>query len=219
MFHCALGRLPKRALAAAATISPLLIGAAGCASWGFGGSSSGSGSIETASVASDPAGVLMPDIKCAIYRQRSGGTATIIVSDLTAEQLANGEFVGPCQIVCIDLLWSPKAGRTPMDSSATNCTIRHIVFTGQGVEMGVYGGGGYLKPTTKVGRSTFKGSITSSALKMTQATPGFADLLGACELLGSFSAAENREMLSACAVSINSEVSRRLDRLCLVVSD
>ncbi|MBL1217312.1 MAG: hypothetical protein D8M59_07425 [Planctomycetes bacterium] len=208
-----------RALAGLVVVCLLTTLTAGCASLGFGGSSAGSGDIETQSITSDPAGMLGPDVRCAVYRHRSGGTATIILSDLTPQQLAGGAFSEPCQVVCIDLLWDPKAGRTPMDSSATNCTIRHIVLNGEQTEIGVYGGAGFLKPSSKLGHDSFKGSVSSSTMKLMQSTPGFADRLGSCSLTGSFQANQDPELLAAAAIALNSEVSRRLDRLCLVVSD
>jgi len=187
----------------------LLCAAGGC---GVFGASTG-GQIDVVSLADAPAR-LAGDLKTAIYRHRDTNTATILFSDLSLDDLKQGRF-SDGRIICIDMHWRPKAGATPMDRTATNCTVRQVIFAGGA--MGIYDGAGFLAPSSGAGKSTLSGSITGATLRLTRSTDAFADRLGAAELSGSFTARRDDAAISQIAVRINTEATRRLGTLFYVV--
>lgn len=156
----------------------------------------------------------------AIYRNRDLNAATVILSDLSQDQLMRGEFSAG-QVVCIQMFWQPKAGLTPVDATATNCTIRDVIVVEDGV-LGVYAGAGFLVPQGKLGDATFAGSIRSSTLTLDedQVSAGFQDRLGGiARLQGSFSARLDPEAVDAITLNLNGQVSAALGRMAFVVDD
>jgi hypothetical protein len=95
------------------------------------------------------------------------------------------------QIVHVDLLWQPLAGRTPMEDTAVNASIRYIIVVNH--EVGVYGGAGFAVPHGKIGRRSLGVSIQQASLKLMESTPGFVDVLGTAELRGHFKARLDNE--------------------------
>jgi hypothetical protein len=73
-------------------------------------------------------------------------------------------------------------------------TVRHFVLAGpRGPEgklpaVGIYGGGGFLLPDDTPGARLFSGDLFDATLKLTHATPGFVDKLGAARMSGEFEA-------------------------------
>jgi hypothetical protein len=92
----------------------------------------------------------------------------------------------PTQAVHIKMQWAPRAGRTPIDPSATNATIRYVIFTGEGA--GVYSGAGFLFAKDYPGDDTFTGELTSSALRLYDHSESFHDRLGLAKVTGGFTA-------------------------------
>ena len=86
----------------------------------------------------------------------------------------------------LELLWVPRAGATPMDSSATNVTIRHIVMSGG--EVGVYGGAGFAIPGSDPGAARLRISVRDTTLRLLDSTDGFKDPLSPTRVVGSFTA-------------------------------
>lgn len=171
------------------------------------------GEIEVVSLGDSPAR-LAGDLRSAIYRHHDANTATIVLSDLPLEDLVAGRF-SDGRIICIDMHWRPKAGSTPLDRTATNCTVRQVLFSGEA--LGVYDGAGFLAPSTGAGEKSFAGSVSGATLRLAQSTGTFADLLGAAELNGSFAAARNDAAVNQIAVRLNTEATRRLGRLFYVI--
>lgn len=169
-----------------------------CASWLIASSallSGGCGGGPThLRIESDHA-VIEPLSTTAIYVSVDTNTADIYLSDLDpdvlAERLRRGTSGVPFSLLHVHLFIHPKAGRTPIDFSATSASVRHIVFTGE--SMGVYGGGGFLLPSDDIGDAEFSGRIKEASLKMIQSTPGFEDRLGLATLSGRISALRDDE--------------------------
>lgn len=136
------------------------------------------------------------------------------MSDLPIDDLLNGRF-GNGRIICVDMAWRPKAGETPMDRTATNCTVRQVILTESAV--GIYDGAGFLAPSSRAGGDSFGGSISGSTLRLSRSSDGFEDLLGTAELSGSFSARRDDAAVNQIAVRLNTEVSRRLGSLFYVL--
>lgn len=186
----------------------MLLAMAGCGLFGHSG-----GQLDVVGMNDSPAR-LSGDLKTAIYRFRDTNTATFVFSELSLDDLTNGRFADG-RIICVDMAWRPKAGSTPVDRTATNCTVRQVILAGNAA--GVYDGAGFLAPSDKAGKHSFGGSISGAVLRMTESSDGFHDLLGTAELNGSFSAERDDAAVDQIAVRLNTEVSRRLGRLFYVL--
>jgi hypothetical protein len=171
------------------------------------------GQMEVVGINDSPAR-LSGDLKTAIYRYRDTNTATFVFSDLPLDDLKSGRF-SDGRIICVDMTWRPKAGSTPVDRTATNCTVRHVILTGDAA--GIYDGAGFLAPSEKSGAQSFGGSISGAVLRLTKSTDGFHDVLGTAELNGSFNASRDDGAVDQVAVRLNTEVSRRLGSLFYVL--
>lgn len=180
---------------------------------------SGSGQVSLASIGTTPAR-LDGNFSTAIYAHRDLNAATIILSDLPREQLIRGEFEAG-QVVCIQMFWQPKAGRTPVDATATNCTIRDVIIVDDGV-LGVYAGAGFMVTQGELGDDTVSGVIRSSTLTLDkdQVSAGFQDRLGGiARLEGRFSANLDPDAVDAIALNLNGQVSAALGRMAFVIDD
>ncbi len=130
--------------------------------------------------------ILKGDFSTAYYD--TGGRAaetSFYLSDVGLERLLRGP-VQRGSVVHIDLLWMPKAGATPMDSSATNASIRYLIMVDG--EIGVYAGAGFCRPHGEAGDQRLTITVREASLNLLEATDGFIDLLGPTELSGSFTA-------------------------------
>lgn len=85
------------------------------------------------------------------------------------------------------LLWVPKPGTTPIDPTATNVTLRWIVFSG--AEVGVYGGAGFCWPDGTIGEDALILDIEASTLSLIASTPSFVDQASPASVSGRFRAA------------------------------
>ena len=121
----------------------------------------------------------------AVFAGHDATETSIFLADVSADELLSGE-VGVGNVVHIDLLWLPKAGSTPMDSSATNASIRYIVIA-EG-EIGVYGGAGFAVPHGKTGAAILRISLEDASLTLLESTDGFVDHLSPARLSGKFTA-------------------------------
>lgn len=173
------------------------------ARWNAGGGAARVTSIEQAAQ-------LAPSWRTAIYATPDINTADVILSDLDRETLMNAiadesalrQAEG--SILRVRMFIAPRAGRTPIDFTASNASATLIVMS-RG-EIGVYGGGGFILPSDKPGSRTFSGSLRDATLKPTGATPGFQDLLGASDLSGKISASRDDAGASRVAAWIGAVV-------------
>src|SRR5688572_17653484 len=76
---------------------------------------------------------------CFSHDERLGATS-FMLADAPIEQVLGGQIVSG-QILHVELLWRPKPGATPVESTATNATVRHVIFSNG--EVGIYGGAGF----------------------------------------------------------------------------
>lgn len=140
--------------------------------------------------------VVKPDFQVRAYIPADKNTADIYLSDIPTERLldpadALADAVG--SVVHIHMFLTPVAGSTPIDATACNATVRQVVLAGplgaagDRPALGVYGGGGFLLPDDTPGARSFSGSLFDATLKLTHATPGFVDRLGAARMSGDFS--------------------------------
>jgi hypothetical protein len=136
--------------------------------------------LSTRSLGAAPV-VLDSSYSTAVYGEPAGGVASIILTDVPLESLLAGT-VREGQIVHIELLWLPLAGRTPMDSTATNASI-HLVVISEG-EVGVYGGAGFAMPHDAPGDPVLDLDLYDATLGLLDGTDGFVDPLTPAQMTG-----------------------------------
>jgi len=112
----------------------------------------------------------------------------------------------------IEVLWRPRAGRTPVEPSSTNLSIRFVVVSNG--EVGVYIGGGFAwidggKPADEaIGLE-----ITGASVSLVDKTPGFVDLLSPAILVGELGALQNAENARATRRAASQFVTNRLGHI------
>ncbi|MBG84883.1 MAG: hypothetical protein CMJ40_10110 [Phycisphaerae bacterium] len=109
---------------------------------------------------------------------------SVWMTDIPSEQLTQ-ETIPDGQILHVEMLFQPRAGWTPIDSTATNLSIRYIIIVDG--QVGIYEGGGFGYPVGTGRNSSMTLSIEQASLDLTRATDGFVDLLSPAELSGTFS--------------------------------
>lgn len=134
---------------------------------------------------------------------------SVVLSDLPWEELAKGRpEVG--QVLHAQLLWVPKPGYTPVDSTATNVTLRWIVFSGG--EVGVYGGAGFCWPSGRIGKDALSVRVEASTLSLIASTKGFVDLASPAAISGRFVAAYDPEQALRARQQVSQLVTDALGR-------
>ncbi|MFT5423717.1 MAG: hypothetical protein ACI89L_001505 [Phycisphaerales bacterium] len=191
-------RLPRRIIPLA--LLALLV--PGCTRLGL--ISSANGSL----VGADSAAVLSPDFRVLVFaRSENDSTADLYFTDLSDEQIESyfddsaawTQISG--SIVHVHMFIKPYAGRTPIQSTAANASMRWAVLADG--EIGVYTGAGFVFPGRTLLGSKISGSVRGATLRLTRATEGFHDPLGPSSLSMSFSAKKDADMAEG--------LSRRLD--------
>ena len=112
----------------------------------------------------------------------------IWMTDIPLDQLESGDFTNG-QIVHLQVLWTPVAGKTPLASTSTNLSIEHIIISDG--QVGIYGGGGYcwLNGTAEDGMQL---NIENATIAIQQNTDGFADLLTPATMNGEVQSVPNQ---------------------------
>lgn len=162
--------------------------------WLGGCAGGSSGGVTALRIQSTDRGTWMaPNYVTAVYRAIDENTADIFLSDIPEAELLERMRLGPTPapesagtLTHVRLFLAPLAGKTPIDFTASNVTITHIVLA-QGT-MGVYGGGGFLLPDSSVGSPVFGGTMREASLRLLRSDEGFADLLGLAEISGHIAA-------------------------------
>lgn len=193
-------RRPSRSLALlCAAALPLGAALSGCSADGglsLGAMGSGPGSFSIVSASRSTR--LDAAFTTAVYSYTDENTADLYLTDLDSTQIQailagqDRSEVAPegAQLLHIHLFLTPRAGRTPIDFTASNTTLTHIVLAGDAV--GIYGGGGFLLPsrvfTREPGADRFGGQIRDATLRFLTGTPGFEDRISTATVDGSTSA-------------------------------
>lgn len=162
---------------------------------------------------------LVPQFRTAAYRAIDENTAEIYLTDLPAERFTSGKdtfFDAQGSIMHIHIFLVPSAGDTPIEQSACNVTIRHLVIAGPsagpGISdtpvMGLYAGGGFVDPRDSIGDSSMGGSINAASHRLTRSTRDFKDLLGPGTLAGRFNAPRDEDLALAIGAKLESLVRR-----------
>ncbi|HCT45904.1 MAG: hypothetical protein CMJ35_05040 [Phycisphaerae bacterium] len=153
----------------------------------------GGGSGGSSTVVSDTtASIYKTNLRTRAYTYHDDNTADIYLTDLSDEQLTaffekNADWSQISgTLVHIHLFLDPKPGKTPIEPTAANASIRYaIVSRGQ---IGIYDGAGFMLPGQKPGKDTISGSFAAAPLRLTRATEGFNDPLTPARLDMSFDA-------------------------------
>jgi hypothetical protein len=129
--------------------------------------------------------VLRGNFTTAYYSEAAGTGTSFVLSDVPLEDVRAGT-VRNGQIMHVQLLWLPQGGRTPMEPTATNASIRYVVIANG--EVGVYGGAGFARPSGSLDSKRVRLTLRDASLQLEQATPGFNDLLSPAQITGTFTA-------------------------------
>jgi hypothetical protein len=148
-----------------------------------------------------------PLLPVAAYLTPDGNTAEVYLTDLDPDKLDPGTDLSRVsgRIVQLRLFLSPKAGSTPIASTACSTAVRHIVLADGAI--GVYAGGGFLLPDGRPGGREFSGRISDATLKLVARSGGFADRLGPAVLSGTFAATRNEALARKLAARVQDILS------------
>jgi hypothetical protein len=158
--------------------------------------------------AADPERVVAPQLRTAVFRRAGPNTVDVYLTNLSRrdlDPLADLSIVSG-HIVHMHMFLAPSPGKTPIATTATNTTVRHLIVS-RGV-VGVYEGAGFLLPGFSAGAEEFRGALRSASLRLLRADPGFADPLGAAEFSATMHAAEDPAKAELIARRLEQEVGR-----------
>ncbi len=165
-----------------------------------------SATLRAESLGEDPV-YLNCDYTHAVYARLGSTETSFYLTDIPLEDLLEGN-VTTGMVVHLDLLWQPTAGNTPMDRSATNVSVRYIVFADG--EVGIYGGAGFAMPRGKLGKGAMSLSLRDASLTLLDSTAGFVDLLSPARLTGKVTADLDEQRARQMASAMNQIVTNAL---------
>jgi hypothetical protein len=184
----------------------LLWAAAGCSLWPW--KSRDASALETVSLG-QTAVHLQGNYVTAYYWSDPQGLTSIFLSDAPLETLLDGT-ASQAQVVHVELLWVPKPGATPLDDSATNASIRHVVLAGG--QLGVYSGGGFAMPQNTIGGATLSLVVEDAVLRLDESTAGFNDLLSPARMTGKLTAKRDEQKVRQLQFAISQIVTNALGK-------
>jgi hypothetical protein len=114
--------------------------------------------------------------------------ASIVLTDIDPARLESDEAVSG-QVLHVGFLWNPLPGRTAIDPTSTNVSLRLLVLSAG--EAGLYGGGGFASVSGSPESGSMSLEVEGSDLRLIARTKGFVDRLTPAELLGEFSVDRN----------------------------
>lgn len=129
---------------------------------------------------------LAPRFTSRLFDSQNPNSADIVLSDLDRATLMDRRAWAGAegQVLHARMFIQPRAGRTPIQSTACSVTLRYIVLAGG--EYGIYAGGGFLLPDGAPGEKNFSGRISNASMRLVSSTPGFLDLIGSGRMSLSF---------------------------------
>lgn len=138
-----------------------------------------------------------------VYDSTDANTADFYLSDLPREVWMGGADASSMTgvMVHVHMFVAPKAGRTPIETTASSATVRVLVLSNG--ELGVYGGGGFFSKSGTAGQKTFGGGLREGTVKLIRATAGFDDRLGPAFFSGSINAERNPDEVAAMRRAFN----------------
>ncbi|MBC8309874.1 MAG: hypothetical protein ISR75_06625 [Phycisphaerales bacterium] len=150
---------------------------AGCSSAGF--LSSGGSTVEVHSMGLDRV-ILEANCATIVCTEGFANEGDVWMTDIPIDQLKSGEFTDG-QIIHLQVLWTPAAGKTPLSSTSTNLAIQYTIISNGNI--GVYGGGGFCwkSGTPETGMVL---NIEDATLAIQYESDGFSDLLTPATMSG-----------------------------------
>lgn len=182
---------------------PMLAGCTGRQWLDFGG---GEGSLQVRGFG-EPSVRLDSRLSFGVYAERDGVEHSFILSDLPLEELVNGDAESG-QIVHVEFLWTPRPGSTPVEATAVNVSVRHIVIS-QG-EIGIYSGAGFAWVRGELGADQITLVIRDASLKLTDSTEDFVDLLTPARLSGTMGVQRDDRLTRQMHYAISQMVTDKL---------
>ncbi len=170
--------------------------------------------LRAESLGEDPV-YLKCDYTHVVYARLESTETSFFLTDIPLEDLLAGNVTTGI-VVHLDLLWQPSAGNTPMDRSATNVSVRYIVFADG--EVGIYGGAGFAMPRGKLGKGAMSLSLRDASMTLLDSTDGFVDLLSPARLTGTVTAGLDEKRARQIAYALNQIVTNALGYTRLVRS-
>ncbi|MFA9477893.1 hypothetical protein ACERK3_06235 [Phycisphaerales bacterium AB-hyl4] len=147
-----------------------------------------------------------------MYRQDDESSATMILLRGPAEQ--------PTKAMVVRLHWVPRAGATPLESSATNATMHYIIFgEGEASPVAIYSAAGFVFPRDRLGRDTLRVRLLDAKAHLADAADGFDDRIGPSRLSGDMTVAHDPEATSGLLDQIHALIHERLGRPRLVLGE
>ncbi|GJQ29897.1 MAG: hypothetical protein HBSAPP03_17810 [Phycisphaerae bacterium] len=166
------------------------LGASGC------GGLASAGSMKVVS-RGDEAASLSLDLPTRVCDAPDNASLEFFLTDLPPAVWKSGADVSDMSgvIVHIHMFIFPKAGRTPIEYTASTATVRVLVLA-RG-ELGVFGGGGFFTKSGSIGDAKLGGALHEATLRLIRATPGFDDRLGPGVASGGVSATNDPAQVRA----------------------
>lgn len=158
--------------------------------------------------AAEPDRVVAPTLRTAVFRRLGPNTVDIYMTDLSRrdlDPLADLSIVSG-HIVHLHMFLAPSPGKTPIEPTATNTTVRHLIVA-RGV-VGVYEGAGFLLPRISADKDEFRGGLRNASLRLLRADPAFSDPLRAAEFAATVHAHQDPAMAALIARRLEQEVGR-----------
>lgn len=199
----------------------VLVCVSGCALWrAAAGAGQAGGTLEIRSL--EGSTVFTPALRTACYKMIDDASADLYFSDLPADRLADpsddlSDAAG--SILHVHYFMEPSPGNTPIDDTACNVTVRHLVIApvtvaeerkGRTRVVGEYGGGGFFYPIGVNGDEVFGGTMRDGTHRLIASTPGFKDVLGPASIGGKMLAARD-DVLSGAIAARMSKLMREID--------
>jgi hypothetical protein len=175
----------------------------------FGCQPTGTSGALRAESAGAVAAVLPARFRTAVYHVNEFNVASFYLWDGDAEALLEGRHSAG-QFVHVEVLWTPIAGRTAVDQSALNCSVRHVIFANG--EWGVYGGAGLARLSSSPGASSISVSIPEASLTLLESSASFADPLTPAYLTGRFTARLDEKLAQQLVLAASQAVTNRAGR-------
>ena len=204
-----------RQLALVLLLSTLVLGLSAC-----GTMARLSGTTNALTVTStDQTRTLAPSFSTAVYLPVDPQTAEVYLTDIPLDRLRDPkDTLADAQgnILHLHLFLVPKAGDTPIDATACNLTLRHLVLAGTpnaaspgsaskaSPITGLYSGGGFVLPSGDPGDDSSGGSISGSSHRLVKASPAFKDPVGSGSITGRFDAVRDDDAARIIAARIES---------------
>jgi len=151
---------------------------------------------------------LAPRLTVSGYTHRDENTADLYLTDIPLGELRRGVEIDRLSghIVHVHMFLMPRAGRTPIETTAFTATVTHAVLA-QG-EVGVYRGGGFMAVSGEPGDHRFAGTIEDGTLRLERASPGFVDRLGVSELDASFTVTLDQRLAALLRARLTQAIGR-----------